>query len=201
MVPFSNQTTEPMIGSLVWDDTVALNEEKAMSTLGYWSAFAVCVLVCVGAVATEPVVMPLKGQTEAQRTNDMARARSFSMQQTGVNPEDAAFQLEWVYGGAAAKRQVAATPSYTRSVAGGALRGATYGLIASEVDNPIAVGAGLGAVEGALVNSSHKRTASAAASPKAISARNEEKALRDGLARYQRVYQSMLEGMGYRVVW
>lgn len=152
----------------------------------------------------KPVVVPLKGQTEVQRTNDIVQAEAWAAKETGVNPADVKYRLEWLLppvGGAGDTRRVGYDSSVGRSVVYGAARGAAYGAIADAVDNPVAAGAIIGGSESALRHRYHDRRVQPKPSPTGTSVAADRAKLHADHQRYLRAFKAYIEPKGYRVTF
>jgi hypothetical protein len=131
------------------------------------------------------VAYPEKGQSEKQKSTDMAKCEQWATQQTGIDPETLLQESQ-------APGQAAPKGGAVRGGAKGAAVGALGGAIGGDAGKGAAIGAGVGAAGGAASRARGERQA----------AQQQEQAkaqIQQQLASYEKAQKACLEGKGYSV--
>jgi predicted lipid-binding transport protein (Tim44 family) len=163
---------------------------------------AALVLSVPRVASAQPYFYPLKGQSPQQEESDKGQCYGWAVQQTGfdpANPRVAAPPPPPPYYGQPSSPQ----GGMVRGAAGGAALGAVGGAIGGNAGEGAAIGAGVGAVFGGLrrmrYEERQQRDMQMQMQQQQMYASQEQNALAQGRANYERAFGACMSGRGYSV--
>jgi hypothetical protein len=136
------------------------------------------VLLAGGALASDPIIYPAKGQTHETMSRDKAECNDWAKQQSGYDP---------------ANPPVAKAGATSASPGRGALGGAVLGGIIGSTGANLGKGMAVGAVGGALIGGARRSSQESAQ----IAAQQQQ--IDQLRSQFNRAYSACLEGRGYTV--
>jgi hypothetical protein len=146
-------------------------------------------LWAVPALGQGPFIYPQKGQSAQQQQQDQAQCHGWAMQQSGVNP-----------GQAAPPPPPPPQTGPQGQVVRGAARGAAVGAVGGAIAGDAGKGAAVGAAAGGLVGGMRRRDQQRAQEEQYNQAVAQQQAVQSqNAAAYNRALAACLEGRGYTV--
>jgi hypothetical protein len=153
------------------------------------------VLWLPGVVASAPFMYPERGQSQQQQQADQGQCHVWAVQQSGFDPASANARMAGAPPPPPPQQVVG-----SGAMAGGAARGAAIGAVGGAIGGDAGKGAAIGAASGALIGGMRRsRQIQDEQAAYQAQAAQQQSALAQGQANYDRAFAACMSGRGYTV--